>query len=160
MDSQLDNAEKAGHVNKIAEKLQLQRMGLENEKLASEIRLINQPGSPPAVPGGTQPVIPGQGDSRRAVLDPDLGPMTLRVPTQTDDGRGTYDFQTSGTSNSQTVADQYGDAAQEIYGMYRLYNDIFANVAPRLRRAWANAPGDARRYGLYLARQQRRGSGW
>lgn len=119
----MDPGERATSFGKAAERLQLTRMGLENEKLASEIRLLRQPGSPPSAPGGAVPIIPGQGNAR-IPLDPDAKAMRLRLPAG---GGDTVDFPTSGTSNSQTIADQYGDTAQEVYGMWRLANDVYSH---------------------------------
>lgn len=47
------------------QRLSLQRMGLENELLASKIAKIKQPGHPPAMPSGAinENLLPGQGDS-------------------------------------------------------------------------------------------------
>lgn len=47
------------------QRLTVQRMGLENELLASKIAKVKQAGSPPAMPSGAQNanLIPGQGDS-------------------------------------------------------------------------------------------------
>jgi len=124
VDATMNPSERASSVGKAAEQLQLQRMGLENEKLASEIRLMRQPGSPPAAPGGATPTIDGQGNARTTPpLDPEAKAITLRLPAG---GGKTFDFPTSGTSNSQSIADQYGDTAQEIYGMWRLANDAYA----------------------------------
>lgn len=50
-------------VNKSVQDLSLQRMGLENELLASQIRKINQPATPPAFPSSVPRLIPGQGNS-------------------------------------------------------------------------------------------------
>lgn len=48
--------------------LTLERAGLENDKLRSEIRAINAPGSPPSMPSPMDnPLIPGQGDARAGI---------------------------------------------------------------------------------------------
>lgn len=132
-DVHLDKSERLGHLDQIAQKLSVQRMGLENEKLASEIRLLRQPGSPPAVPGA-RTIIPGQGD---APLDPDAKSIGLVLP-RVDNQRDVW--ATSPSSNSQTIADQYGDAAQEIYGLGRLGIDAYRNlVKPYADPAWSGA---------------------
>lgn len=53
--------DKVDAYNSTVQALSLQRMGLENELLSSQIRKINQTGSPPNFPG-TRGVIDGQGD--------------------------------------------------------------------------------------------------
>lgn len=50
-------------VNKTATDLSLQRMGLENELLASQIAKIRQPSVPPSFPSSVPRLIPGQGNS-------------------------------------------------------------------------------------------------
>lgn len=50
-------------VNKTAQDLSLQRMGLENQLLASQIAKINQPATPPAFPSTQPRLIAGQGNS-------------------------------------------------------------------------------------------------
>ena len=125
VDATQDANEKATAYTKSIQALNIQRMGLENELLGAQISKIRQPGSPPAAPGGSA-LIPGQGSGTvgKVKIDPDVGPMVLRVPGR---NGGPMDFVTGPTSNSQTIADQYGDAAQEVYGMYRLANDALAN---------------------------------
>lgn len=58
------------------EALQLERAGLENTLLRTQIvRETSVPGQPPAMPGGaTEPLVPGQGDTRQ---------IELRLPTRT-----------------------------------------------------------------------------
>lgn len=124
-DAYLDRDEKATAYTKSVEQLSLTRMGLENELLASQIANLRQPGSPPAAPGRHN-LIPGQGSTGigKVKTDPDVGPLGLKIPN----GQGgALNFVTGPTSNSQTIADQYGDAAQEVYGMWRLLNDSLDN---------------------------------
>lgn len=124
-DSLLDRDEKATAYTKSVQSLSLTRMGLENELLASQIANIRQPGSPPAAPGGHS-LIPGQASTGigKVKTDPDVGPLGLKIPGH---NGAPIDFVTGPTSNSQTVADQYGDAAQEVYGMWRLMQDALSN---------------------------------
>lgn len=114
--------------NAAAQKLQLQNMQLQNDKLASEIRLINQPATPPASPGGAIPLIPGQGDARKPIVpvDPDAVPVTYKVPNIFTGG--TFDWQKGSQTLSQTVADAYGDAMQEVYGAYAAAADFMNNL--------------------------------
>lgn len=49
---------------KTMQDLQVKRLGLENELLAAQIRKVNQPGTPPAMPAASpNPLLPGQGDA-------------------------------------------------------------------------------------------------
>lgn len=58
------DAERATAFVKTSQQLQLQRMGLENELLASQIAKIRQAGSVPAMPSiGSRHLVDGQGDS-------------------------------------------------------------------------------------------------
>lgn len=55
---------KNDHFIEASQKLTLQKMGLENELLASQIRTINQPGTPPGIPRATQRnLLDGQGNT-------------------------------------------------------------------------------------------------
>lgn len=57
-------AERSTAFTKASQELQLQRMGLENELLASQIAKVRQAGSVPAMPSiGSRHLIDGQGDS-------------------------------------------------------------------------------------------------
>ena len=112
--------------------LQLERGSLENELLRTQIAKEKIPGHPPAAPGGT-PLLPGQGDTRGVPRDPDVGPRILQIP----DGRGGYiDWRTGPTTNSQAVADEYGDSAQEVYGGWRFLNDLADRVARDVPADW------------------------
>jgi len=124
-DAVLDKDEKATAYTKSVQALSLQRMGLENELLSSQIAKIRQAGSPPAAPGARE-LIPGQSSTAigKVKTDPDVGPLGLKIPGH---NGAPIDFVTGPTSNAQTIADQYGDAAQEIYGMWRLANDALSN---------------------------------
>jgi len=145
----MNPGEKVTSLSRKVADLQLERAGLENEKLRAEIRLTNQAGSPPSAPGGAVHVIEGQGSGKLPVPDPDAFPMVLKVPRG--DGQS-FDWQTSPTTNSQTVADQYGDAAQEVYGMWRLANDaadyVSRNVEPRLSAFYSDWARYLRKLGL------------
>lgn len=67
------------------QRLTVQRMGLENELLASKIAKTKQPGSPPAAPSGDQNanLIPGQGDTPGI----ENKPMERQGWSDTDPGR-------------------------------------------------------------------------
>lgn len=153
-DAQLNKSEKLAHVDQVAQRLTLQRMGLENEKLASEIRLMRQPGAPPAMPGA-RTVIPGQGD---APLDPDANAMRVVLPRADDSKKDTW--VAGAATSSQTIADLYGDLAQEGYGIARLGIDAYRNlVKPYADPAWAGAQTWLRRADASLPSLPRRKRG-
>lgn len=83
--------------------LTLEKMGLENQVLASQVRQMNAPATGPAVPGDAT-LIPGQGDAR--VLADPTG-RSHRV------GLGT---------SSQRLEDEYGEAS-EIESGFRYIRD-------------------------------------
>jgi len=60
IDTSLSQPERNSRIAQRSAELQLQNMELQNTKLASEIRLTNQAGSPPS-PITENPIIPGQG---------------------------------------------------------------------------------------------------
>lgn len=124
VDASLDPTEKLDRFQAMAQDLTLKRMGLENMVLAGQVRRVTQAGSPPAAPGGAKPIIDGQGDGR-VPLDPDAKSIRLVLP-RTDNSQADT-FTTSPSSNSQTIADQYGDLAQEAYGLARLGIDAYRN---------------------------------
>lgn len=62
VDAMRTPAEKADAYTKTVQALSVQRMGLENELLASQIATVKQPGSPPGLPGSNY-LIPGQGQA-------------------------------------------------------------------------------------------------
>ena len=96
--------------------------------LRTQIAKDKIPGHPPAAPGGT-PLLPGQGDTRGVPRDPDVGPRILKIPLP---WGGSFDFRTGPTSNSQAIADEYGDTAQEPYGWYRALVDVSDNISRAL----------------------------
>lgn len=63
IDAKRSQGERPSAVVKTMQDLTVQKMGLENELLASQIARIKQPGHPPAMPGGAHLVIDGQGDT-------------------------------------------------------------------------------------------------
>lgn len=64
IDATRDKSERVDAYTAETQRLSLQRMGLENQLLASQIAKVRQPGHPPASPNPGNPLlIPGQGDS-------------------------------------------------------------------------------------------------
>jgi len=121
----MDQGERGSLFDRTVRDLQTRNLALQNEKLAAEIRLVNQAGNPPAAPGGGKPIIAGQGDAR-IPLDPDANAMRIVLPRADDSKKDTW--VAGAATNSQTIADQYGDAAQEIYGLLRLGIDSYRNL--------------------------------
>lgn len=92
--------------------LSLQRMGLENEILSSQLRKINQAGVPPAFPG-SESVIDGQGD------------VTY---VESPNGRKFIVSRPELASNMQT---HYGEGAGDIAGAEAYAIDIWRNAQAR-----------------------------
>lgn len=132
-------------------KLALERGGLENEILRSQLRKINQPASPPPL-AVVERAVPGQGDSgpagrtiratgvgdavqlpapdsrgarlRVAPVDPDAVPHTLMLP-------GGVEWQTLPRSPAQNIEDQYGDLPEFVYGVARVGEEAWHNLKIR-----------------------------
>lgn len=60
-------AQRLSGVGEKIQELQLQNMELQNGILASRLRLMNQPGNPPAMPSPGGNVMPGQGDTSQII---------------------------------------------------------------------------------------------
>lgn len=125
-------------VAKTMEDLTVQRMGLENELLASKIAVTRQAGQPPA----------------RA----DVGPLEYPLP------QGSW--KTGNSATAEQVERDYGDIVQEGYGMWRLLTDALSNSRPYWDTWGKNALGvlnemdRAIKYGARLpARRGRNGGG-
>lgn len=99
--------------------LTVQKMGLENDLLASQIRQINQPGNPPGI--GASHVIEGQGDAPIVELtNPTRTPAVTR-------GDGSL-MKTSPMMDAQVAENRYGDALQEAFGLRAFMQDYFPNL--------------------------------
>lgn len=94
--------------------LQLQRGQLENTLLASRIRLINQPGSPPGIPA----------------LDQDKQPQRT-TSMGTPGGRL---FTDPNVSDAQTIQDRYGDIAENVYGIWSWMNEALPQHRTQILR--------------------------
>lgn len=102
--------EKIGDFQKTVQQLTLQKMGLENEVLASQLRSINQPGRGPGMPAGR--MIPGQGNT----------PATASEMTA---GGGAVTIQVNPNNTpAQVVSDQYGDTTSEVVGGMNAIDDM------------------------------------
>lgn len=102
--------------SKVADALQLENMGLQNDLLRSQIARLNQGGQvAPPMPRPDQ------------LVDVTLPPEANRsVPPIYDNGR-LYLPGMPGTSSSETFESAYGDTAQEIYGMNLLWKQFLNN---------------------------------
>ena len=90
--------------------LQLERGGLENELLRSQIRRLNAPGTPPPSPDvgdSGNPIVPGQGDSRAPLTLIDGVTVTPR----------------KSEAQAQDVENEYGESSDFVGGV-RLARDI------------------------------------
>lgn len=99
--------EKIDGFQKTVQSLTLQKMGLENEVLASQLRMINQPGRGPGMPSSR--MIDGQGNSPATMSAAD-GSLVINVNPK--------------NTPAQTVSDQYGDAAGDGVGILNAIDDM------------------------------------
>lgn len=123
IDTMRTPAEKESAFNKTVEGLTLTRMGLENELLQSQIRVINQPGNGPGMPVARS--IPGQGSTAPADTM-SAGPLTIQVDP--------------GNTPAQRFEDQYGEVAGSAAGIVNLVSDL---VSAEARRFGSPSPGPA-----------------
>lgn len=101
--------EKADAYTQALRALQLQRGQLENTLLASRIRLVNQPGTGPGLPG----------------LDQEKQPQrTTSIGTP-----GGRLFTDPNVSDAQTIQDRYGDIAENVYGIWSWANEALPQHA-------------------------------
>ena len=106
--------EKTDGFQKSVQALTLQKMGLENEVLASQLRMVNQPGRGPGMP--VPRAIAGQGDTMQTAG----GDVSITVnPTNTP---------------AEDAEAQYGEIASEVVGIGNLLNDIYRTYAPNAKQ--------------------------
>lgn len=99
--------QKASAFDETVRNLTLQKMGLENEVLASQLRTINA-GNTPAFPGGSPRLIDGQGNA--PIMSGAGGLVTVTVnPANTP---------------AQDAENQYGEIGGEIFGVGNLISDL------------------------------------
>lgn len=135
----MDGGQKADAYTTALRALQLQRGGLENELLRTQIAKLNAPGTPPSMPGPRdRPIIDGQGDTK--------APITL-IEGLTVNPR-------KSEASAQDVEDEYGEAA-DFVGAVRLARDASPAVQNFVAAEWQNikngtptwsaqvSPGDA-----------------
>jgi len=102
----LANAEPASKVDAAMQALMIERGTLENDKLRAELMLLKQPGSPPGIPLAP-PVLGGKGDrlGSGGEWSRDANGNAFPIPPGMD---------------AQTFQDNFGDVAEEPWGIGRL----------------------------------------
>lgn len=111
-----DGRERVSTYSKTLQALQLERGGLENELLRSQIRKLNTAGTPPVSPGvGDGNVIEGQGDTREPV-----SAFGIKVRPRKED------------SKAQDLEDEYGEIA-DFVGALRFARDADAPVTAAVK---------------------------
>lgn len=101
--------EKLDGFAKTVQGLTLEKMGLENEVLRSQLRVVNQPGRGPGMPGAT--MIDGQGDATKTMT---VDGIRLNVnPNNTP---------------AEDAEAQYGEIGGELFGIGNLVSDVLKQV--------------------------------
>lgn len=105
IDASRDSNERQDGFDRTVRALQLQKMGLENDLLASQLRVVNQPGHPP----GQAParLIPGQGSTPQVMSNPAL---TINVNPK--------------NTKAEDAEAQYGEIGGELIGLPSLIDDV------------------------------------
>lgn len=105
--------EKTDGFERSVQALTLQKMGLENEVLASQLRMVNQPGRGPGMP--VPRAIPGQGSTMQTAG----GDVTISVnPANTP---------------AEDAESHYGEIVSEFVGIGNLLNDLYRTLAPNAK---------------------------
>lgn len=126
------SGERGSAYNDVVQKLTLTRMGLENDLLASKIRVANQAGSPPAMPGEADVAIPKLEDMQRT-------PNVMGSNIKPDPN----------TSDAQNWEDRYGEVVGGAAGPLILLRDL-AHTNGWTREAWYD--NFIRRHGAAISR--------
>lgn len=127
-------------VAKTADDLKLKNMDLQNQLLSAQIAKISAPAVGPGFPaGGAVPLdkylmMPGQGDSKPAVVPLPESPIAKEQINAGGPWMSNPSF-----SGAQQIQNQYGDIAEDIYGMAvklpaDTYYNWIHNFSPRLAR--------------------------
>lgn len=109
IDSMRTPTEKAEGFQKTVQDLTIQKMGLENEVLASQLRMVNQPGRGPGMPGET--LIPGQGSTGQSIK---IAGNTVQIDNN--------------TADAQVGENRWGEIGGEIIGGIAAVNDALKNT--------------------------------
>jgi len=133
---------------KTIQDLGMQRMGLENELLASQIRKVNQPSTPPPFPTGGTRLLDGQGNSPLVKDDPMK--RTASVPDNpsqepapiTDIG-----YAASGGGGFAIVPSKDVKERVEDMSMYEVQHFIRNNLLPFISNRYFNPPPDKPAFG-------------
>lgn len=174
---------KIGQLGEAAANLQLENMQLQNQILASRLRLMNQPGTPPALTAPQGNVMPGQGDSPNLVQ---VKPGTTETSSPTAPGQAAVvvpDLAFSETATglapipSKSVKEQIEDITlpQLMWGIRNTVLPNFGIGQPpqrdpgpgrqwgwsHIRQEWQSVPIDSRRsYGEGISARRSRGGWW
>lgn len=133
---------------KTIQDLSLQRMGLENELLSSQIRKVNQPGTPPAFPSDGPRLLDGQGNS--PLVKTDAMKRTASVPDNpsqepapiTDIG-----YAASGGGGFAIVPSKDAKERIEDMSLYEAQHFIRNNLLPFFSNRYFNPPPDKPSFG-------------
>lgn len=113
IDATRDPASRVGAFTKTMQDLQLTRMGLENELLASQIAKVRQAGHPPGIPSLDGVTPPGAATATK------MGGLTVQPDT--------------GWSDAQDIQNRYGEPAEWLYFPFVAGADAIRNIAPSIR---------------------------
>lgn len=100
--------EKAGGFEKTVQNLTLEKMGLENEVLRSQLATIRQPSSGPGMPSSR--MMPGQGSTPAVEMTTAGGGFKIKVD--------------AGNTPANTAENQYGEIGGEVFGLGNLLSDF------------------------------------
>jgi len=119
--------ERTATTNTMAQQLQLDNMSLQNQILASKLRLMNQPSS-------VNPPLPGGYPATETPIDPKIDPQN-RVILNNTEIRGN-----PGWSPASTIQDQYGEWGENVYSIPKSIVDAwhhFVTTSPEAAANWA-----------------------
>lgn len=107
--AQMTGPQQDAAFNSSVKRLTVQKMGLENELLASQIRLVNQPGSPPAMPRSAAP-----GQDLTAPLMGGLDTPRINIDRR--------------NSDAQVYENRYGNIIGDVVGMSNAVGDAYHHI--------------------------------
>ncbi len=110
MDASRSSRQRTSAVSKTVRDLGIQRMGLENELLAARIAQIRTAGHPPARPEASA----------------DTGPIAYPLPARA--GNAPWSWEAGPSATAEQVERDYGDIAQNLYGMWRFGADALNRI--------------------------------
>lgn len=113
--------ERTSAVEKTATSLQLKNFELKNELLAAQVAKLKASTNPPMPTGNDKSIIDGQSTDIRFKQDDPSERKPIGI-------EGRKWGQTPGWGPAEDVESEYGDIAQEVYGMGRLARDAWFNL--------------------------------